>query len=74
MNRIGADKTVVLLKRDANHMKIVNVFKVVTDTLNSEVGVPLADDEVTRATLANMMGNLATHGELVVRPSGMYLR
>lgn len=73
MNRIGADETVVLLKLDADHMKIVNVFQVITDSLDGEFGVPLADDEVTRAALANMMGNLATQGELVVRPSGMYL-
>ena len=74
MDRIGADETAVLLKFDADHMKIVNVFQITADSLNSEVGVPLADDEVTRATLANMMGNLATQCELVVRPFGMYLR
>lgn len=74
MDRIGADETAVLLKLDADHMKIVNVFQIIADSLSSEVGVPLADDEVTRATLANMMGNLTTEGELVVRPFCMYLR
>jgi hypothetical protein len=55
-------------------MKVVDMVEIIAKALGSGVGIPLADDKIPRSSSDDMVGDLAFHDVLMVRPFGMYLQ
>lgn len=50
------------------------MVEILTEALGSGVRIPLANDKVSRSSSGGMVGDLAFHDVLIVRPFGMYLQ
>lgn len=49
------------------------MLEIVTNAPCSEIGIPLADDKISRSASGDVIDNLALHDVLMVGPSGVDL-
>lgn len=49
------------------------MVEVIAKALSSSVGIPLADDKISRGSSDDVIGDLAFYNVLVAGPLGMYL-
>lgn len=73
MNGVERYERIAILKVDVNHNEIVNVVKVVAQTLSSDTWVNIANDEITGGTDANLICDVAWKYELAVIPRDLNL-
>ncbi len=59
---------VAILISNINHDKVVDMLKVVAETLSSDVWVDMANDEVPGSTHTDLVGYVAWEYELAVVP------
>ncbi len=73
MDRVQRYVRIAILIVDINYNEIVNVIKVVAETLSSDVWVDIANDKVTSRADTDLVGDVAWKYELAVVPGDLDL-
>lgn len=73
MDRVRADKAITPNELYANSYEVVDVFKIIADSLLGDVGITITNNQVPACTLANLVCEMRGEDVLTIIPSNINL-